>query len=283
LNFGDENISKRKLLRKVPKSDIVVPRHIIRSNGRFRLRWDLFIIVLVLYNCISIPLEIAFTATSEKTGIIVTGALIDFAFAVDIVLNFLTTYINSKTGKEIIQVKLIAKNYVYHWRFWVDLLSTIPFEVIYNLFVGKTSFKFELFDLLKLIRLLRLGRIISYLKVKQDVKVGFRIVQLLSFLLLLVHWVGCMWFIMIRSGGWVPPKDLDAGETDFYNGDYGLKYSTVFYYAILLLVGNEGAPVTTAQTLFASLVIIMGSITTAFIFGNMAALMAAMNQKDRQF
>lgn len=71
--------------------------------------------------------------------------------------------------------------------------------------------------------------------------------------------------------------DLDSGETIFYKVGNGYRYSTVFYYAILLLVGNEAAPTTLGQTIFASMVVIMGSITTAFIFGNMAALMAAMN------
>ena len=101
--------------------------------------------------------------------------------------------------------------------------------------------------------------------------------QLLGFLLLLVHWVGCIWYILVRNSHWVPPKDLDSGETNFYKVSLGYQYSYVFYYAILLLVGNESAPVTMTQTIFSSLVVIMGSIITAFIFGNMAALMAAMN------
>jgi len=48
-------------------------------------------------------------------------------------------------------------------------------------------------------------------------------------------------------------------------------------------VGGEIAPVTTLQTIYASLVIITGSIVTAFIFGNMAAIMATINKKDSHF
>ena len=58
------------------------------------------------------------------------------------------------------------------------------------------------------------------------------------------------------------------------------QYSVVFYYAILLITGNESAPITNLQTVYSSLVIIMGAIVTAFIFGNMAALMATMNKRD---
>lgn len=82
---------------------------------------------------------------------------------------------------------------------------------------------------------------------------------------------------------WLPPKDLDSGETDFYELGNFNKYTVVFYYAILLIVGNESAPRTTEQTIFSSLVVIMGAIVTAFIFGNMAALMATINKKDSHF
>lgn len=57
----------------------------------------------------------------------------------------------------------------------------------------------------------------------------------------------------------------------------------MFYYAILLIVGNESAPQTLAQTVFSSGVVIAGAIVTAFIFGNMAALMATINKKDSHF
>lgn len=176
------------------------------------------------------------------------------------------------------------------WRFWFDFLSIIPFELLYNWFSPEATegaqantTTFKILNLLKLIRLLRLGRIITYLKFKQNVKIGFRMVYLLFFLLLLVHWIACVWYILIEDSTWMPPMDANYGETLFYESSMGEQYPVVFYYAILLLVGSEILPMNTNQTIVASLVVIMGQITTAFIFGNMAALMAAMNQKDSQF
>lgn len=81
----------------------------------------------------------------------------------------------------------------------------------------------------------------------------------------------------------MPPKDLDAGETDYYQSSTFKKYSINFYYGIILLVGGEIAPISIGQTIYAALVIILGSIVTAFIFGNMAALMANINKKDSHF
>ena len=119
----------------------------------------------------------------------------------DIIFNFRTTYINEKTGLEVKDGKVISKKYIKHWRFYIDILSIIPFELLYNAISQDTSSKqqFKVFDLMKLVRLLRLGRIITYLKFKQDIKIGFRIFQLLFMLLLIVHWVACLWYLIIAD------------------------------------------------------------------------------------
>ena len=120
-------------------------------------------------------------------------------------------------------------------------------------------------------------------------------VELLFFLLMLVHWIACGWYFLIREKeSWVPPRDLDyvsrkdnelwvGKRRDFYEEDIHFKYVTVFYYAILSMVGNEISPRTSTQIVVSSLIIITGAIVTAFIFGNMAALMATMNKKNTMF
>jgi hypothetical protein len=82
--------------------------------------------------------------------------------------------------------------------------------------------------------------------------IGVLFFQLFAGLLLLVHWIGCIWFLLVgKEGDWVPPKDLDMDpridgllwtKSDFYDYDITKKYVTVFYYAILTMMGNEIAP-----------------------------------------
>ena len=101
-----------------------------------------------------------------------------------------------------------------------------------------------------MVRLLRLGRIITKFRFKSGLKVGFRIFQLLFLLVLLLHWLGCIWFMAVDLPGdsaWLPPKDLDAQQTTFFTTD-GMtsQYMICFYYATLLIVGNESAPQTVA-------------------------------------
>ena len=86
-----------------------------------------------------------------------------------------------------------------------------------------------------------------------------------------MHWIGCIWFLLVgEKDTWIPPKDLDSGETNFYEVSKLSQYSVMFYYGLLLIFGNESAPRNNPQTVFSSLVIILGALVTAFIFGNIA-------------
>jgi len=172
--------------------------------------------LLAVWNCLSIPFTVAFQP-SQSLAYELFDRAIDICFAIDIVINFRTTFINSKTGFEVFEWKKIALAYVLGGRFVIDLLASIPFELIYTSFANEeqansNSMTFQLLGLLKLVRLLRLGRIVRYMKFKQGFKIGMRIVQLLLFLLMLVHWIACIWYLLVKNpeDGWLPPKDLDA-------------------------------------------------------------------------
>jgi hypothetical protein len=50
-------------------------------------------------------------------------------FVVDIIIAFLSSFINVSTGDEIFDIKLIAINYIfYEGTFWVDFISSIPWD-----------------------------------------------------------------------------------------------------------------------------------------------------------
>ena len=49
------------------------------------------------------------------------------------------------------------------------------------------------------------------------------------------------------------------------------------------MTGNEISPTNLLQTISATIIIITGAIVSAFIFGNMAAIMAAINKKSSTF
>ena len=106
---------------------------IFMELGSFKFYWDMLIILLAIFNCFSIPLMLAYQPSIHGTTVwslinwIITGI-----FAVDLIINFRTTYVDGYKQEIIYDWKLVAFNYFKSFRFWVDLISTIPFEILFE-------------------------------------------------------------------------------------------------------------------------------------------------------
>jgi hypothetical protein len=177
-------------------------------HSTVRTRWDLFIILLVIYNVIIIPLDLAFaTPDSYPPEIFWLDNVIDSFFAADIILNFRTALV-TYDGQLIVDTKKIAFQYLNKW-FLVDLVATIPFELI---LLGNTNL--QLLAIMKTPRLFRIGRILRYLENSQYANF-MRIFRLFILFFLLIHWIGCIW-ILIRDWpiGW---EDFDS-QTQYIRG-----------------------------------------------------------------
>ena len=108
---------------------------IVRHLDNWRINWELFIIILAIYNAIELPLNIAFQLPMfEEPFWKLLGDFIDYCFMTDILISFRTTYQDPFTGEEVYLPKKIANNYFYG-RFWIDLISTIPMEKVVSFFV----------------------------------------------------------------------------------------------------------------------------------------------------
>ena len=108
---------------------------IYSHSNKYRMRWDLLIIFLALYNCVMIPLSIAMPKGLESlAGLQMFENVVDSLFFIDIFLCFRTTYVNTKTNIEIVDSKKIAVNYINSVRFPFDILASIPLEKVQVLF-----------------------------------------------------------------------------------------------------------------------------------------------------
>ena len=77
-------------------------------RDQYKQRWDMLIILCVIFNSFSIPLGIAFDPKAMKQGVFNTCmTLIDIAFIIDIIICFRTTILD-KEGREITDAKIIA-------------------------------------------------------------------------------------------------------------------------------------------------------------------------------
>lgn len=101
------------------------PKWIIMSSNRFKIWWDMYITVLLMFLTLVVPVRLAFE-DNDPLGWIIAYSIVDVSFLVDIIMTFFTSYTDGY-NLEITDHKRIMKNYIKFW-FWIDLLSIIPFD-----------------------------------------------------------------------------------------------------------------------------------------------------------
>lgn len=108
-------------------------KFLIWPNERKKIRWDLLIMLFSLFNCFTIPIEVAFELPFMKSPTIqVFNYIIDIIFFMDICIAFRTVYIDP-IGNEEVNPKAIAWQYL-RTTFIIDFLATVPFDLILRLF-----------------------------------------------------------------------------------------------------------------------------------------------------
>ena len=82
-----------------------------------------------------------------------------------------------------------------------------------------------------------------YLNLKQDIKASIKLIKLIFFLLMYVHFIACIWYYLISvNKEWIPPLDFVWGwdkKGAFFDQDEPYKYIVSFYTSCLFLFGND--------------------------------------------
>jgi hypothetical protein len=159
----------------------------------------------------------------------------------------------------------------------LDLLATIPFDLIAG---DNPNFEFtSLFGLLKTTRVLRLSKIIKFINARDDIKLIMKLLQLVFFLVIYLHLVGCCWYLIHNSyQDWIPPQDYMYVKTEIYSEGEFYLYWHSFYYSVNMLNGGEIGPRNVGSIIFVSIILLLGAIVNANIFGNMAVIIQDINK-----
>jgi hypothetical protein len=174
-------------LKTVPEGEW--ERYLQQSNhcvlfpaGPRKTTWDMLLLVLILYSCISVPFRIGLGADAEGQ-MYIFEVVVTLCFCTDLILNFFTAYTDGDLY--VVNHSMIMVNYLSSW-FVIDLLSSLPLELI-EMAAGsmggddgagpsaensqglKMLRALRLVRLLRLLRLLKLSRYIGMLEEKVDV------------------------------------------------------------------------------------------------------------------
>jgi Ion transport protein len=124
--------------------------------------------------------------------------VIDLLFLLDILVAFRTTFFDIHSGEEVFESKKTAIVYLKS-RFFVDFVSTVPVDTISE-YIFKTKNKnLSLFSTLKLVRVTRVSRMIARLNVGREAKHVMKLTQLIFFLVMYLHILGCVWFWVVTG------------------------------------------------------------------------------------
>ncbi|XP_029169016.1 potassium voltage-gated channel subfamily H member 2 isoform X9 [Nylanderia fulva] len=266
----------------------------------FKAVWDWVILLLVMYTAIFTPYVAAFvlsdpdynTRKNKKYGddpIVIIDLIVDVTFIVDIIINFRTTFVNSN-DEVVSHPGKIAVHYLKGW-FIIDLVAAIPFDL---LLVGSDTDELgldkdettTLIGLLKTARLLRLVRVAR--KIDRYSEYGAAVLLLLmATFALIAHWMACIWYAIgnaerptLKSKvGWLDMLANDTHQFYFHNNTGGpsikSRYITALYFTFSSLTsvgfGNV-APNTDTEKIFTIIVMLIGSLMYASIFGNVSAI-----------
>ena len=133
-------------------------------------------------------------------------------FIADVVVNFLTSYPDPKTGIFVEDRFKIAKRYLCSW-FLLDVVSSVPFDLFTNgdgtsdltntAKTFKTGKLLRLFKLSKIIRIVRAARVSRRLEDQLDLagRAPFQILKIISGTAFLSHLFACGWAGMARIEG----------------------------------------------------------------------------------
>nr|XP_012139357.1 PREDICTED: potassium voltage-gated channel subfamily H member 2 isoform X5 [Megachile rotundata] len=294
LSLGNDILPEYKL--QSPR----IGRWTILHYSPFKAVWDWVILLLVMYTAIFTPYIAAFELSdpdynSRKNKkysddpIVIIDFIVDVTFIVDIIINFRTTFVNSN-DEVVSHPAKIAVHYLKGW-FIIDLVAAIPFDLF---LVGSHTDELgldkdettTLIGLLKTARLLRLVRVAR--KIDRYSEYGAAVLLLLmGTFALIAHWMACIWYAIgnaerptLKSKvGWLDILANDTHQFYSHNNTGGpskkSRYITALYFTFSSLTsvgfGNV-APNTDAEKIFTIIVMLIGSLMYASIFGNVSAI-----------
>ncbi|XP_028838338.1 cyclic nucleotide gated channel subunit alpha 2b [Denticeps clupeoides] len=254
---------------------------VVSPSDDIYYRWLFVIAAASLYNWILLVARACFDELQTESYILwlVLDYLCDIIYILD-------TFIRLRTGflEQGLLVKDLTKlrdNYFSTFQFKMDVLSILPTDLAYiSTGIHTPQLRFN-----RLARFPRMFEFFDRTETRTNYPNIFRICNLVLYILVIIHWNGCIYFAISKSLGlgsdtWVYPNmsDPDMGSlTRSYV--YCLHWSTL----TLTTIGEMPPPVRDEEYVFVVFDFLVGVLIFATIVGNVGSMISNMNATRAEF
>eukprot|EP00929_Paragymnodinium_shiwhaense_P104377 TRINITY_DN6873_c0_g2_i1.p1 TRINITY_DN6873_c0_g2~~TRINITY_DN6873_c0_g2_i1.p1 ORF type:complete len:820 (-),score=209.29 TRINITY_DN6873_c0_g2_i1:97-2556(-) len=268
---------------------------VIPPNGSFRVTWDIMGMVLIGYDCLMIPFNLAFQPPITMP-IQVIDALLLYFWTLDMMQAFFLAFYDK--GILVTSHRRIVCNYMRTWFIvdlvvvgpeWISILAGSGDDVFGGL--GRMLKGFRAIRVLRLLRLLKLQRIVNMLYDLLESEYTFivvNLVKLLGSVSVLNHMIACIWYLIGRLcweadlRNWIVVGDIDKA-------DLAYKYTTALHWSLTQFTpaSMDISARNVYERIFSIVVLFFAMVAfssiVASITGAMTSLRNLKNDQDKQF
>ncbi|CAF1203993.1 unnamed protein product [Adineta ricciae] len=254
---------------------------IVDPSGSFYYYWSAIVSLAVLYNLTLLIGRSGFLLLQDRLLILwlICDYLCDICYIIDTFIQSRKTYLDQ--GLVVHDLSKLRSHYIHSRAFLLDILSLLPTDFLY--FIPKLY-------LLPSLRFNRLFRVYRFVEFSDKVETQtnhpniFRLVSLLTTIVILIHWNACIYFIISRwigysSDSWVYNMTAPTGTM------LSTQYIYCFFWSTLVLtnIGEVPPPESDIEILFVTTNFLLGVIVFATIVGNVGSIIASMNTVRADF
>jgi hypothetical protein len=284
---------------------------IISSESRPKAVFDMFVLFLVGYSCVTSVYSVAFQIDDSNTNNFAKtfDLIVEGFFWLDLCLNFIQSFKNQETYENVTDLKEIAKQYVLKGWFFIDFVSVFPFEYIFT-GLGKQTKLFRLARLPRLLKLIDISRFNKMVKSlmsnsSRDERIVaqymmlyiFKIFRLIIIAMIITYFIGCIWFYFsdnVRSKIESEGCETEPCDSDSHSSQSFIKYfdmdkmesseklviSCYFALTTLSTVGyGDYHPVSNIERILAVLIMLGGVAFFSYIMGNFIEIISNYEKK----
>ena len=172
--------------------------------------------------------------------------------------------------------------------FALDLLANIPLDIILLGIRGVNISSVSLVLVFRSLRLLRIVRLFVIFRRWEELSwmnSGYmRITKFLAFVILIIHWIACAWFLIAFIGHF--PEGCWVVREEVENAAPKTQYIRSLYWAITTMttVGyGDITPHRNIEYVFTSIMMLIGASLYAYIIGNIASIFSNLDSAKAAF